>query len=53
VWRNGEVLIKGNNRNIRLKKLRKNNVYKSNLFSTPYFTKLNPNTGASISDFAC
>jgi hypothetical protein len=35
-----------------LKKRRNNSVYKSNLFSTPNFTKLNTNIGASISDFA-
>ena len=53
VWRKGDLLMKGNNRNTRFEKLRKNGFYKSNLFSTPYFTKWNPSTGASINDFAC
>jgi len=39
VWRNGEVLMKGKNRSIRLKKLRKNIAFKPILFSTPYITK--------------
>jgi hypothetical protein len=66
VWRNGEVLMKGNvsvkewwgadgrkQQEYSFKKLRKNNVYISILFSTPYFTQWNPNTGATISVFVC
>jgi hypothetical protein len=35
------------------KKLRKNNVYTAILFPSPYVAKWNPNTGATISGFAC
>jgi hypothetical protein len=36
MWRNCDVLMNGKNRSTRVKILRKNNVFKIILFSTPY-----------------
>jgi hypothetical protein len=53
VWRNGVMLMKGKNRNIRLKKLERIMFKKPFYFQLHTAKKWNPNTGTTIRGFVC